>query len=167
MREKHSALLPIHEIKAGRWAASVEHSHGEGRRAVGGLEVVPELSSPTLSRNFSRTDSPSVSFPSTCSSLVRPCRPCGNSLFSAYKVPFDRPRSIKEGQISLYRLATSILESVFNGADPPLPPRRRRNVFCVSFSSPPTCSTCSLRTVIDFMITTILRSRVPARVPDF
>lgn len=43
-----------------------------------------------------------------------------------FKVPFDRPRSIKEGQISFYRLATLpspflILESVFNGSDPGRP----------------------------------------------
>ena len=71
-----------------------------------------------------------------------PVRPSGAaSLFPTYKVPFDRPRSIKDGQISLYRLATSILESVFNGADPPPPPpplpspRRRRDVFRVSSSA--------------------------------
>lgn len=81
--------------------------------------------------------------------LFEPCSSLSTwqLLFSTYKVLFDRPRSIKEGQISLYRLATSILESVFNGTEPRHRGRRRcrrrSGVFRVSFSNhstlPPVC----------------------------
>lgn len=118
-------LLPIHEIKANWIGTGGKGGGGGGGGVEKGVATEEGLLAfdTTVARGSNVTDSSSSLF--RFLPLVRASRP-PSPLPHPFKVPFDRPRSIKEGQISFYRLATLpspflILESVFNGSDPGRP----------------------------------------------
>lgn len=101
-------LLPIHEIKANWIGTGGKGGGGGGGGVEKGVATEEGLLAfdTTVARGSNVTDSSSSSL-FRFLPLVRASR-SPPPLPHPFKVPFDRPRSIKEGQISFYRLATPL-----------------------------------------------------------